>query len=906
MKTPIAITLMLMGTLNAPIVATAEHPRSVTMRHKLLVGEPAIPSTEPSQQMRIFHLQHTRSDALLKTMRQLKLLGENLSAATPRTNLIVLRGDAASIEEASALIHLLEQPTPPAIAETGSSAPNSADNQRSMAAELQRFQGIWPMDICDSENATLHAPQKVVNTWKWSIRGHRIAWSRSGDEVWHLAFSIDPTKSPREIDLTYLDGPFKGVTCLGVYQWGGLNKDMLMLSLPDPGAAVERPKTITMTSGEQTSLIFLNPREPANSQDAQSRHQEELDSLQGPWSLEIIQTMSWPKPTGKGPDNFGQRSERQWVIRGNEITWTSQTGREEKLTFTIDPTQSPKQFDVKFLSGLFRGKESLGIYERGGASGKMLWLCLSDPLLNTARPSKFGMDSISRHTLIGLMPAATTPDAASEDERISAIEGRLLQLNEPGSIMVVISLGADDGVKSGDILTISRKGKPIGRLKVSRVERDQSTAAIVAVEDVKTLEVGDQVTNQQIPDGLQAPVRQLPQNPDVQRIPEVPAGVLSGRFVYDGESPVAEDLYPSFAKLTSEQSQQLGPDGRYSGVEAFYREYLRHNIRPTTTDQSLRIGKERGLADVVIWVVSKDIPWTPPPQGPAQATIQIQNASFQPRVIALTVGQPLIIDNKDPVDQSLSAMFSRTLNPPFNILLKAGSTDSSTMMTFSVPEPFPARLSLDRCPWSKGLLFVHDNPYVAISQEDGSFRMPNLPPGEWEFQVWHQRSGYVSHWPKGRFTRKITPGDNNLGAIQLEPGQFEVGVADEPAPLVGEWRVVSAEMGGEPRDKLNFDGMRWTFGTETLEIGPGTFTPAGAAARPPLKCSYTVDNTQDPAHFNWTLGEGEQSIKVNAIYELKDDILRVCFPQHGEPRPDGFATKGHKWTVYELERDPQK
>jgi uncharacterized protein (TIGR03067 family) len=80
------------------------------------------------------------------------------------------------------------------------------------------------------------------------------------------------------------------------------------------------------------------------------------------------------------------------------------------------------------------------------------------------------------------------------------------------------------------------------------------------------------------------------------------------------------------------------------------------------------------------------------------------------------------------------------------------------------------------------------------------------------------------------------------------------------------------------------------------------FTPAGAAAKPPLKCSYTVDNTQAPAHFNWTLGEGDKSVKVKAIYERKGDVLRVCFPQHEEPRPTGFETKGQKWSVYEFER----
>lgn len=127
--------------------------------------------------------------------------------------------------------------------------------------------------------------------------------------------------------------------------------------------------------------------------------------MQGIWSFGIIQTRGWPKPIGKGPDKFGQGDERRWLIKGNTITWTSPAGEEVQLTFTIDTTQSPKHFDVEFVSGPHAGKKCQGIYERGGLSGKMLWLCLVDPTSKSARPTTFGMSSESGHTLIGLEPA---------------------------------------------------------------------------------------------------------------------------------------------------------------------------------------------------------------------------------------------------------------------------------------------------------------------------------------------------------------------------------------------------------------------------------------------------------------------------------------------------------------------
>ena len=41
------------------------------------------------------------------------------------------------------------------------------------------------------------------------------------------------------------------------------------------------------------------------------------------------------------------------------------------------------------------------------------------------------------------------------------------------------------------------------------------------------------------------------------------------------------------------------------------------------------------------------------------------------------------------------------------------------------------------------VIFIRDNPYVAISDETGAFRIENIPAGDWEFQFWHKRAGYL-------------------------------------------------------------------------------------------------------------------------------------------------------------------
>ena len=68
-----------------------------------------------------------------------------------------------------------------------------------------------------------------------------------------------------------------------------------------------------------------------------------------------------------------------------------------------------------------------------------------------------------------------------------------------------------------------------------------------------------------------------------------------------------------------------------------------------------------------------------------------------------------------------------------------------------VEERLPGLVDCNIHPWMKGYLLVRDNPYMAVTGNDGSFLIANLPAGEWEFQAWHERSGFVDigDWRRG-------------------------------------------------------------------------------------------------------------------------------------------------------------
>jgi hypothetical protein len=82
----------------------------------------------------------------------------------------------------------------------------------------------------------------------------------------------------------------------------------------------------------------------------------------------------------------------------------------------------------------------------------------------------------------------------------------------------------------------------------------------------------------------------------------------------------------------------------------------------------------------------------------------------------------------------------------------------------------------------KAWVVVRPNPYAAVSKADGSFEIKNVPAGEVELQLWHEKAGYIGEInvggkaekiAKGRKKLKVASGDNDLGTVVLDANLFK-------------------------------------------------------------------------------------------------------------------------------------
>jgi hypothetical protein len=232
-------------------------------------------------------------------------------------------------------------------------------------------------------------------------------------------------------------------------------------------------------------------------------------------------------------------------------------------------------------------------------------------------------------------------------------------------------------------------------------------------------------------------------------------GTIRGRFVYGGQAPAQPPL-------------SVTKDLQFCG---------QHRV----LDESLVIGPDGGVKNVVVFLRTRDpkVHESYAEKIKQPVVFDNRNCRFEPHVLLVHTAQPVEILNSDPVGHNTSVQFQR--NPSFS---QGVASNERVMQKMDVAETLPAPAACNVHPWMGGWIVVKDNPYMAVTDENGNFVIENVPAGvELEFQVWHERgagnqgavdgTGSVSNVDRGRI--KVTvpkDGEVDLKDITLPPSSF--------------------------------------------------------------------------------------------------------------------------------------
>lgn len=157
---------------------------------------------------------------------------------------------------------------------------------------------------------------------------------------------------------------------------------------------------------------------------------------------------------------------------------------------------------------------------------------------------------------------------------------------------------------------------------------------------------------------------------------------------------------------------------------------------PPTTRHYV-VNPEGGLANVFVTIRSGLERRTFP--TPTNAVVmECVACQLQPYVVAVQVGQPLVVRNDSGFLENLH-ITSRN-NPEGNHALGSGRPFTKR---FNKAEEF-IRIKGDSHPWFFGYVSVVDHPYFAVTDREGRFQLPNgLPDGTYTLEARHLKAGAV-------------------------------------------------------------------------------------------------------------------------------------------------------------------
>jgi len=234
-------------------------------------------------------------------------------------------------------------------------------------------------------------------------------------------------------------------------------------------------------------------------------------------------------------------------------------------------------------------------------------------------------------------------------------------------------------------------------------------------------------------------------------------GTLAGQFVLEGEAP-------KLAPLVKEG------DTTVKNPEVC--------AKQSVPDESLVVDPStKGIANVFVYLQK------PPTGMPAElkeskdkiVKFDQKGCRFLPHALILRTDQTIEILSDDPISHNTHVYPIRQDGK--NEAIAANDRSGSVKWQFSLPEKMPTTVKCDIHTWMEARWLIIDHPYAAITDKEGRFKIENIPAGEHNFLIWHERAGWVFGGSKRSIPATIEAGKTtqlgNAASISVPVANFE-------------------------------------------------------------------------------------------------------------------------------------
>ena len=158
----------------------------------------------------------------------------------------------------------------------------------------------------------------------------------------------------------------------------------------------------------------------------------------------------------------------------------------------------------------------------------------------------------------------------------------------------------------------------------------------------------------------------------------------------------------------------------------------------TLLNETYLVEAAGGLKNVVVFVESAPNGKAADPQK--ENFLYNDGCRYAPRVLAFQKGERLRVRSHDPkLHIPHGYLGERTV---FNLSLPFKNTTIDA--TAKIREAGMMKVVCDTHAWMLGFVHVFDHPFFAVTNEQGVFSIPDLPPGSYVLKAWHEDGGIRS------------------------------------------------------------------------------------------------------------------------------------------------------------------
>lgn len=218
--------------------------------------------------------------------------------------------------------------------------------------------------------------------------------------------------------------------------------------------------------------------------------------------------------------------------------------------------------------------------------------------------------------------------------------------------------------------------------------------------------------------------------------------------------------------------------GILTGVVKFVGEPPKLTPVPVTKDrgacgdskpsEALIMGPNKRVKHAVVWIEGI----TKGKKPESEATLDNVACLFRPHVVAAVVGGKTTVTNSDPILHNTHGFLDRVT--VFNLALP--NQNQVIDIARRLKKPGVVEILCDAHPHMRAWMIARDNPYVAVTDESGSFKIADIPPGTYKVVAWHEswkvtgtdKDGRIAYDRPVTITKEVTIPARGEAKIEFE------------------------------------------------------------------------------------------------------------------------------------------